>query len=58
MVWTDVIVVEARCVAVSAATEDELTGVLSESSTFADAEATAAALGFWMRVEFYVRANS
>ena len=58
MVWTDVIVVEARCVAVSAATEDELTGALSESAAFADAEATTAALGVCMRVKLQVRVNS
>ena len=55
---TDVIVAEARCVAVSAAAEVGCTGGLSESSTFADAEATTAALGFWMRVEFEVRVDS
>ena len=50
--------VETLFVVVSAATEDEFTGALSESAAFADAEATTAVLGFWIRVKFDVRADS
>ena len=56
--WTDGMELEAQFVVMSAAATAECTWGFSESSTFADAETTTAALRFWMRVEFYVRVNS
>ena len=56
--WTDGIELEAQFVMMSAAAIAECTGGLSESAAFADAEATRAALEFWIRVEFDVRADS
>ena len=44
--WTDVIVVEARFVVVSAAAEAEFTEGLSESAASGDADTTTAALVF------------
>ena len=55
--WTDGVALEAQFLDVSAGAKDEFTGGLLESAAFADAEATRAVLGFWMRVEFEVRAH-
>ena len=56
--WTDGIELEAQFVVMSAAATADCTGGLSESAAFADAEATTAVLGFWVRVKFEVRVNS
>ena len=49
--WSNGIAVEAQFVVVSASAEVGCTRGFSESSTFSDAEATTAALEFWMRVK-------
>ena len=55
---TDGIGLEAQLLVVSAAAEVGCTGGLSELAASTDAEATTAALGFWMRVEFDIRVDS
>ena len=56
--WTDGVALETQFVDVSTGAKDEFTGGSPEWGSSADAEATTAVLGFWMRVKFEVRAHS